>query len=779
MATSQINNAQLAKLLKGNKIDAKALNLTGSSLHTDAIEDHDVFVIQSADSSDGFAKHVSASLMQDYFSKTDIVDANDDDVNYEIVFVSGSGNKMDLQVGGTDVLKYNPNQNMLKTVHASGSGALSFDSGVLTSTLSVSGAISANSTITASDLINFNGGLKGTTISGSSTLEMVGASTLGGTLNVSGNATFANPISANSTITASDLINFDGGLKGTSISGSSTLEMVGATILGNTLNVSGAAVFASTMSGSDSLSAHSLDIETTGDILGAVSLGKSGGAADVTVRSDLAVQEDLTVTGFIKGAAISGSSTLEAVGVTTLGSNLNVSGAAVFASTMSGSDSLSAHSLDIETTADILGAVNLGAAGGSADVIVRSDLQVNENLTVTGDFIVNGTKTIVDTTQLQVEDTIVVLGSGSSGEASAGDRGFIFAIGSENDPAFFWDESASEFAVVRTTASHAETGAQAQISPDAYAKLHANILSASAGVVGATLTTDGAISGSSTLEAVGATTLGSTLNVSGAAVFASTISGSDSLSAHALDIETTADILGAVNLGKSGGAADVIVRSDLAVQENLTVTGFVKGAAISGSSTLEAVGDATLGSKLNVSGAVLLAGLDEVDASTIAANDMLVFQDVSATATSQSINIRLDNFASYLADGAGSAGYGLQASSDGVLGLSQVVDIASSASSGSVIGDVGTAHRPGGPTADILSASLSQTPLSSDTIEVYLNGMLQVPFASNISGTVDSTLTHIFDYQFFPATGSSGNGAVVFQNPIDTDDVIQIRYIKK
>ena len=63
-------------------------------------------------------------------------------------------------------------------------------------------------------------------ISGSSTLEIVGATTLGSTLAVSGTATLAGTTNAQA-------------LTATTLSGSSTLEIVGATVLGNTLAVSG------------------------------------------------------------------------------------------------------------------------------------------------------------------------------------------------------------------------------------------------------------------------------------------------------------------------------------------------------------------------------------------------------------------------------------------------------------------------------------------------------------------------------------------------------------
>ena len=99
------------------------------------------------------------------------------------------------------------------------------------------------------------------------------------------------------------------------------------------------------------------------------------------------------------------------------------------------------------------------------------------------------------------------------------------------------------------------------------------------------------------------------------------------------------------------------------------------------------------------------------------------------------------------------AGDGLQAVS-GALVIDFIEDIATSASKGSIL------------SADLATASLSQEPLA-DSVQVFLNGMLQV--ASGSAGS-------IFDYYY---TGSANARRVEFPDAIDTDDVIQIKYIKK
>lgn len=78
-------------------------------------------------------------------------------------------------------------------------------------------------------------------------------------------------------------------------------------------------------------------------------------------------------------------------------------------------------------------------------------------LYISGNLEVLGTETVIDTQHLQVEDAIIGLGSGSAGEGSAGDRGFIFTISGETNPSIYWDESENEFRLSRLTNVPADT----------------------------------------------------------------------------------------------------------------------------------------------------------------------------------------------------------------------------------------------------------------------------------------------------------------------------------
>ena len=163
-------------------------------------------------------------------------------------------------------------------------------------------------------------------VSGSSTLEAVGATILGSTLSVSGATTLAGSTSAQA-------------LTATTYSGSGTLHTVGAATFGATLAttgsitatgaVSGAASTFTTLAGT-SLALQSGGITAAGAIAGVTSISGSGAFQIVgatILGSTLNVTGAATMAGKVSvDNEISGSGTLQAAGATTLGSTLHVSG---------------------------------------------------------------------------------------------------------------------------------------------------------------------------------------------------------------------------------------------------------------------------------------------------------------------------------------------------------------------------------------------------------------------------------------------------------------------
>jgi len=115
------------------------------------------------------------------------------------------------------------------------------------------------------------------------------------------------------------------------------------------------------------------------------------------------------------------------------------------------------------------------------------------------------------------------------------------------------------------------------------------------------LTVDGTISGSSTLEVVGNTFIGGTLNVTGNADFDGTVTCDTSLTIDSTTISAAEiGVLDGVTAGTAAASKAMVLDAskDISGYRNL-----------SGSGTLQAVGNTFLGGALNVSGAVTATGI--------------------------------------------------------------------------------------------------------------------------------------------------------------------------
>jgi len=232
-----------------------------------------------------------------------------------------------------------------------------------------------------------------------------------------------------------------------------------------------------------------VDINSTGDITadagGTLSL-QGGAASDLTTSAgnlslinssaDSKILIQSAITGSAVGIHIDGNSAAGSqVDIDAGTLTIDTTGTAIH--TIGG-----AFTLDGASTVAIdgVGGINIGTADSGAAISIghtTSEVTVNDNLTVTGDLTVNGTTTTVDTTNLQVEDALIILGSGSSGEAASSnvDLGLIFAISGTTNPAIYWDASEGEFAFVRT--EHSGTvGSGAQIVPATYHAVRAGSL---------------------------------------------------------------------------------------------------------------------------------------------------------------------------------------------------------------------------------------------------------------------------------------------------------------
>ena len=124
---------------------------------------------------------------------------------------------------------------------------------------------------------------------------------------------------------------------------------------------------------------------------------------------------------------------------------------------------------------NILFNVNDGGADSNAITIdgATNTTQI-ANLTVTGTLTTSGDVQNINVTNLNIQDPLIVLGSGST-NTSATDKGLVIDRGVETNAAFIWDESADEFAAVLTTESGTTAG---NVAISSYTRINATATAA-------------------------------------------------------------------------------------------------------------------------------------------------------------------------------------------------------------------------------------------------------------------------------------------------------------
>jgi hypothetical protein len=168
-------------------------------------------------------------------------------------------------------------------------------------------------------------------------------------------------------------------------------------------------------------------IGTPAGIVSGSSLAAGSGQGSTTLTTNGVSSGDVTATGL--GTA--GTPTF--AGLTITNGNIAINNTTSTALTTTGTTAALFNTT--ATTLNIGGAataINIGAATGNTTV--------NNNLIVTGDFTVNGTASIIDTTNLSVEDRFIILNHGS-GSVSPTQEGGIIIEGTTagSGSAFYYD----------------------------------------------------------------------------------------------------------------------------------------------------------------------------------------------------------------------------------------------------------------------------------------------------------------------------------------------------
>lgn len=413
---------------------------------------------------------------------------------------------------------------------------------------------------------------------------------------------------------------------------------------------------------------------------------------------------------------------------------------------------------------DAQGAIQLGLSNADSVTIARSGIDTF----IKGNLYVEGTTTQIDTTNLLVEDPLIVLAVSQSSSPSV-DQGFIFERGSSTNSAFIWDESADVFSLISTS----ETGGTAgDVSITDYLGLRLGALTVddAASVGGATTLSstlsvagradfDGVVDCSGSLHVSGAITADSTFQLDGVATLSSNATVGGTLDVTGDTSVSTFDSSGATSLATGGGVVNIAtsgvmttVKGTLNVDEAVTLD---TSLAVAGATTLN--GATTIG---DASGDNLIVNSEDVDfantptiantALTASGADALYVRDESA---GQMKELSFSELGQYLvrgtSDTAGDSN-GIMVSSAGVLSLDMREEFFKS----------GTMT-----TGTSFDMALASTAMVDNSLAIYLNGQLQL-------NAGDDPFSENGDYSVSGAT-------VTFVQAVDDTDVITVRYTKK
>jgi hypothetical protein len=354
-----------------------------------------------------------------------------------------SGSKFEIETpkfevttpGGVNLFKVDNTTNTtnINTANVSIGGATN-----ISNILNVTGDVSLGNSLNVSNLFTVDKTTNTTNISTANvsiggatnidnTLNVTGAVSLGGsTFNVAGNTT---NISSTHVSLGGNTLNVNG-----QVSLASGMSTQGAVSISNTLNVSAHSILSTlraTTATVDSLDSGSGTIQTTGQIL--------GGATTVTSLS--AGSGAISTTGTLSTGGATVTSLSAGNGSISTTGTLSTGGATV--------TSLSVGSGAISTTGTLsTGEATVTSLDAGAGLVKTTGNIQGADLTLSGNLTVNGTTTTIDTTNLLIEDNMVILNKNQTGTPSANlDSGIEVERGNSTNAKLYWDEDTDKWKV--------------------------------------------------------------------------------------------------------------------------------------------------------------------------------------------------------------------------------------------------------------------------------------------------------------------------------------------
>ena len=133
--------------------------------------------------------------------------------------------------------------------------------------------------------------------------------------------------------------------------------------------------------------------------------------------------------------------------IATLSSNLTANLVQIEANVNAVQSNLAARNVQLNANLDVVQDNVAAITDGTTNF--TGEVTMNDDLIVTGNLTINGDQTVMHTTNMEVDDTLIMLANGTTG-APANDIGILFNRGNQGNAAFYYDESAKTFKVSDT-----------------------------------------------------------------------------------------------------------------------------------------------------------------------------------------------------------------------------------------------------------------------------------------------------------------------------------------
>ena len=220
---------------------------------------------------------------------------------------------------------------------------------------------------------------------------------------------------------------------------------------------------------------------------------------------------------------------------------------------------------------------------------LANSLTYGSDLTVSGNLIVNGTTTTVDTVNTTIEDPILLLGSNQTGSGAV-DLGVLGERGDDTNVFIGYDESDDEFVAALTSSADSST----TVAITDYANMHVGGIEADDNAtIGGTATVTGNITGGNLLTSGDVEAVN--VDATGTATVGTLTDGTATITAGAVTGVTNITATGTATVGTLTDGTATLTSGAITGATTLTASGAVTAGSLTTAGALNADGATTLG----------------------------------------------------------------------------------------------------------------------------------------------------------------------------------------